>query len=85
MHYGPWGFVLGAADDAVVTGTAADTAQLTGLLPNQEYEFLVEQECIQGIRLGRTSRQRFRTIQTPSNDNGPQATLVPVLSDLRSS
>ena len=83
VHFGPRGFVLGSADDAVATGTPADTAQLTGLLPNQQYEYLVEQECVAGASTGRSSRQSFRTYQTPANDNGSQALWLPVLPDLR--
>ncbi|TGE23043.1 hypothetical protein [Hymenobacter metallicola] len=83
VHYGPRGFVLGSAADKVAPVLPGDTAQLTGLLPSTDYEFLVEVDCGTSTALTRSTRGRFRTYTPPSNDEGSRAIWVPVLGSVR--
>ncbi|MCB2407575.1 hypothetical protein [Hymenobacter lucidus] len=79
VHYGPRGFVLGSAADRIAPGLPGDSAHLTGLVPDTDYEFLVETDCGTTTAPGRTSRTAFRTYTPPSNDEGHRALWLPVL------
>lgn len=77
VHYGPRGFVAGSADDHQAAVQPTDTAQLTGLQVNVNYQFYVELNCGVGIP-GRSPRVDFFTTLIPSNDEGYRAQLLHV-------
>lgn len=83
VHYGPAGFVLGSAADRLAVAFSADSAQLTGLVPETNYEYLVETDCGTGTAPARTARTAFRTYTPPSNDEGSRAIWIPVLEVVR--
>ncbi|MGI4865500.1 MAG: hypothetical protein ACRYFZ_16380 [Janthinobacterium lividum] len=79
VHYGRRGFIAGSADDMQAPVQPADTAQITGLQPNTNYEFYVEQNCGVGTP-GRSARVAFSTYWVPFNDEGPQAQQLPIVT-----
>lgn len=80
VHYGPRGFVLGSAADQVALGVRGDSAQLTGLVPDTDYEYLGETMCGAGAAPVFSGRTAFRTYTPPSNDEASRAIWVPVLN-----
>ena len=83
VHYGPAGFVLGTTADLIAPGVPGDSAQLTGLVRDTDYEFLLELDCGTGTPPGLSGRTRFRTYTPASNDEGSRAIWVAVLDVLR--
>ncbi|GAB2966334.1 hypothetical protein GCM10027048_40800 [Hymenobacter coalescens] len=83
VHYGPRGFVLGSAADQVVRGVMGDSATLTGLVPDTEYEYLVEVDCGPGVAAVRSPRGSFRTFTPAANDEGRSAVWVQVAPTTR--
>jgi hypothetical protein len=78
VHYGPRGFVAGSPDDHLADVQPADTAQLTGLQVNVNYQFYVELNCGVGVP-SRSPRVDFFTTLIPSNDEGYRAQLLRVM------
>ncbi|OON69739.1 fibronectin type III domain-containing protein [Hymenobacter sp. CRA2] len=85
VYYGPPGFVPGNAAAQVVAGVPGDSATLTGLLPDTDYEYLVEMDCGSSVTPALSTRRSFRTYTPAANDEGRSAVWVQVSKTTRES